>query len=98
MPPSIFVKSLFRILIWLEPTISIASKKGADLLMTGDVGHHQALEAESLGITLIDAGHFHTEKAAFEIFAERLTGILKAKGWGATVEVDEDERDPLHEG
>lgn len=48
--------------------VFLASKKGADLLVTGDIGHHHALEAESLGIALIDAGHFHTEKTAFGAF------------------------------
>ena len=57
--------------------VSLAAEKGADLLITGDVGHHHALEAEMLGIALMDAGHFQTEKTAFRQFAERLRGWLK---------------------
>ena len=75
--------------------VSLAFQKGADLLLTGDIGHHHALEAESLGIALIDAGHFHTEKTAFGVFAERLRAMVTEWGWKVAVEVDEDETDPM---
>ncbi len=75
--------------------ISLASRKGAELLLTGDVSHHHALEAESMGMGLIDGGHFLTEKTAFRIFAERLEDVVKVKGWDVLVEVDEEERDPI---
>ncbi|MDL2226392.1 Nif3-like dinuclear metal center hexameric protein [Deltaproteobacteria bacterium OttesenSCG-928-M10] len=41
--------------------LQLAHRLGAEALVTGDVSYHQALEAESLGITLIDLGHFETE-------------------------------------
>jgi len=75
--------------------VSLASRKGADLLLTGDVSHHHALEAESLGIGLIDGGHFNTEKTSFRVFAERLKDMATARGWDIVVEVDEDETDPM---
>ena len=78
--------------------VSLAYKKGADLLLTGDMGHHHALEAKALGIALIDGGHFCTEKTAFRIFAERLKDMLSDQGWKVTVEVDEDEIDPIGNG
>jgi dinuclear metal center YbgI/SA1388 family protein len=78
--------------------VSLAFKKGADLLVTGDIGHHHALEAESLGIALIDAGHFHTEKTAFGVFAERLRAMVTEWGWKVAIEVDEDETDPMRHG
>ena len=37
---------------------SFAAKTGADVLITGDIGHHAALEAKTLGIALIDGGAF----------------------------------------
>jgi len=64
--------------------------------LTGDVSHHHALEAESLGIALIDGGHFHTERTAFRNFAGRLREELTGKGWEVTVEVYEDETNPIH--
>ena len=72
-----------------------ASLKGADLLLTGDVGHHHALEAESLGLVLIDGGHFHTEKAAFKVFAERLRAIAQDRQWDLVIEEDDQETDPM---
>ncbi|MGO1651793.1 Nif3-like dinuclear metal center hexameric protein [Senegalia sp. (in: firmicutes)] len=39
-----------------------AYKKKADVYITGDIKHHDAQLANEIGIILIDAGHFHTEK------------------------------------
>lgn len=75
--------------------VSLACLKGADLLLTGDIGHHVALEAEALGIALIDGGHFHSEKTAFRVFAGTVETLLKSKGWEVQVETDEGEADPL---
>jgi dinuclear metal center YbgI/SA1388 family protein len=75
--------------------VSLACEKGADLLMTGDVGHHLALEAEALGIAIIDGGHFHSEKTAFNVFAGTLQPLLQSKGWEIEVQTDEGEVDPI---
>jgi putative NIF3 family GTP cyclohydrolase 1 type 2 len=78
--------------------LSLAFKKGADLLLTGDVSYHHALEAETLGMALIDGGHFHTEKIPFRIFAQHLNEAVAARGWEVQIEVDEDEKDPMGDG
>ncbi len=75
--------------------VAQACEKGADLLVTGDVGYHHALEARSLGIALIDAGHFYTEKAAFRRFADRLAEDASNLGWKVEIETDENEIDPM---
>lgn len=49
--------------------IGAAHYKGADLLITGDVGYHQAQQAESLGLAVIDAGHFATEQVVIPVLA-----------------------------
>ncbi len=41
-----------------------AIKMGADAYVTGDISHHQMLEAKTLGITVVAAGHFETENPA----------------------------------
>jgi putative NIF3 family GTP cyclohydrolase 1 type 2 len=46
--------------------------KGADLLLTGDLKHHDATDAELLGLALIDAGHFGTEILMVEAVAAQL--------------------------
>jgi len=58
---------------------------GADVLVTGDVRHHAALDALELGLALIDAGHHATEAAAMPAFATRLTAARDRLGLAAPV-------------
>ena len=41
--------------------LHLAHAAKADAFITGDVGHHSALEAVALGMAVVDAGHFATE-------------------------------------
>lgn len=43
---------------------------GIDVFITGDLKHHQALSAEK--ITVVDLGHFHSEKFVVDIFKKIL--------------------------
>ncbi len=52
--------------------ISLATKEGCQLLITGDTKLHQAQKALAEGIALIDAGHYDTEKQFVENMASRL--------------------------
>ncbi len=45
-------------------------KIGIDVFITGDLKHHQALNANKM--TIIDLGHFHSEKIVVEIFENLL--------------------------
>lgn len=58
-----------------DELIKEARRQGADVLVTGDVGHHEALQARELGLALIDPGHYRSE---FPILAV-LKGVLKSK-------------------
>ncbi|MCM1167982.1 MAG: Nif3-like dinuclear metal center hexameric protein, partial [Ruminococcus sp.] len=42
----------------------LARERGCDAIVSGDIKHNFWIEAENCGLTLIDAGHFGTEKAA----------------------------------
>ena len=42
--------------------IGAARRAGADVLVTGDVKHHDALLAARLGLALVDPGHFASER------------------------------------
>jgi dinuclear metal center YbgI/SA1388 family protein len=75
--------------------VRTASSMGAHVLVTGDVSHHDALLAETLGLALVDAGHFHTEKTAFGLFADRFKALLTQEGWDVLVEEYQGQRDPL---
>jgi len=51
----------------------LARRAGADLYLTGEVKHHQALLARDHGPVIIDAGHFATERPAAALLADYLT-------------------------
>jgi dinuclear metal center YbgI/SA1388 family protein len=78
--------------------VALAAKRGADLLVTGDVTYHQALEAVRAGLAVIDGGHFETERAAMRVFADRLKAVLTSEGWEVRVTYLEGERSPFDEG
>ncbi len=47
----------------------IALAAGADVFITGEVRHHDALAAVQCGLTLLEAGHWHTEQPAVKQLA-----------------------------
>lgn len=68
-----------------------AHRAGADLYLTGEVKHHQALLARTRGLAVIDAGHFATERPAVELLAD----FLLARFPALTV-IRAEEEDPLY--
>ena len=48
-------------------------KMGVDLLVTGDLKHHDAVSAASAGVCIIDAGHYETER----IYISYLATVLR---------------------
>ncbi len=55
-----------------ELNVANAAEKGCDVLITGDVKHSGFIEAANRGISVIDAGHFHTENIICPQLAARL--------------------------
>lgn len=51
----------------------LAKAHGADVLLTGEIKHHEILEANRLGIAVIDAGHFKTEDIVITPFTQKLS-------------------------
>jgi hypothetical protein len=68
-----------------------AARAGADVLLTGEARFHRALEAESMGIGLVLAGHYATERPGVEDLAERIARAFP----DLTVWPSQRERDPL---
>ncbi|MDR2199707.1 MAG: Nif3-like dinuclear metal center hexameric protein [Deltaproteobacteria bacterium] len=56
--------------------LEAAKKAGAEILVTGELGHHRALEALDLGLGVLSAGHFETENPGMESLALRLERLL----------------------
>jgi dinuclear metal center YbgI/SA1388 family protein len=73
-----------------------AWKQGADVLVTGDIKYHEARDAEALGLALIDAGHFGTERPMIQGVAARLRGDLVKRKFTAEILEFEEERDPFN--
>ena len=49
---------------------------GAEAYVTGDIDYHDALLAETLGLTVIDAGHAATELPSLTPLARRVGGLV----------------------
>jgi dinuclear metal center YbgI/SA1388 family protein len=54
--------------------INDARFAGADVLVTGDMQYHGILDALEMGLCVIDAGHYATEKIMIKYVAEYLKG------------------------
>ena len=50
----------------------LAAAQNADVLLTGEVKHSDAIDAMTLGISLIVAGHYETEAVVLEPLIKRL--------------------------
>lgn len=72
-----------------------AARQGADVLVTGDIKYHEAQTALSLGICLIDAGHFSTEQLMATALAEKLQQHAQQRAWPVQYIVAPDQRDPF---
>ncbi|MDP7420673.1 MAG: Nif3-like dinuclear metal center hexameric protein [bacterium] len=68
-------------------TFKLAGSKGFEVLVTGDVGYHDALEASADGVTVIDAGHRETERVVLKPLAERIRKLTRETGEQIQVEI-----------
>jgi dinuclear metal center YbgI/SA1388 family protein len=75
--------------------LQTAHRQGADVLVTGDVKYHDARQAEELGIALVDAGHFATEKLMIDKVADALRGAARQRHWEILFETYTGEQDPF---
>jgi len=61
---------------------SVALKKGVEVLITGDIDHHEGIDAVAQGLAIIDAGHYGLEHIFIEDMANYLENCLQ----GVTVD------------
>ncbi len=65
---------------------------GADLYVTGELRHHDALAAAAAGLTVACVGHSNSERLTLDSLARRLQAALP----GLEVALANTDRDPLH--
>lgn len=68
-----------------------ARAAGCDTFVTADVKYNQFRDAQDLGLNLIDAGHFHTERPVCTALAERIAAAFPE----ITVKISETQGDPM---
>jgi len=68
--------------------LEAAIQAGADVFVTGELRHHDAVSAARLGVLAVATLHSNSERAGVRAFGDRLRGAL-----GPTVDVRSSERD-----
>ena len=76
--------------------IRLAKKRRADVLISGDLGYHQAREAEELGLCLIDAGHWATERPVLEFLSRNLRREAQKRALEMECIILGSQKDPWH--
>lgn len=74
--------------------IPLAAQAGAQVLVTGELGHHDAQLAQELGLALVDAGHYATEAVSLPFLVEALKDKLEKGGFRIPVVLSQKEQDP----
>lgn len=64
---------------------------GVDAFVTGDVKHDVFIDAQKAGLTVFDAGHYHTENIALESLRQRLSDSVD----GVLFDIADNNRDIL---
>lgn len=72
-----------------------AARRGAQVLITGDLDHHDALDALDLGLALLDVGHWASERIVVPPLAAYLRQQMQAEGLTVDVLEAQSETDPF---
>lgn len=68
--------------------IAPALKSVAPVLITGDIGHHEGIDAAAQGLAVIDAGHYGLEHIFTEFIAGYLNGRLEGQATAVAAPLD----------
>jgi dinuclear metal center YbgI/SA1388 family protein len=60
---------------------------GAQVLLTGEVGYHPAVECQEAGPVLVTIGHYCSEKWILPELADQLSRADQERGWGIALQV-----------
>ena len=67
----------------------------ADVMITGDIRYHGAVEALASRISLIDAGHFGLEKFAIKLMQDKFRDEISKLGWNIDLYPYKEEENPF---
>lgn len=73
-----------------------AVQQGAQVLVTGDIRYHDAQEAQSIGLNLVDAGHFATEQPVLVRLQRYLQDYSDKNHWSCLFEISQRQVDIWH--
>jgi dinuclear metal center YbgI/SA1388 family protein len=65
-----------------------AAALGCDLFVTGETRFHTCLEARTLGVAMVQVGHYSSERPSVEALATELAGKWPVPVWASRVESD----------
>lgn len=65
-----------------KSSIAFAERAGAGILVTGDIGHHEGIDAAANHLAVLDAGHYGLEHIFIDFMADYL-----AKEFGGSLEI-----------
>ncbi|MCI7737440.1 MAG: Nif3-like dinuclear metal center hexameric protein [Clostridiales bacterium] len=65
--------------------VALARALGADCFITGEIRHHEALDAVDAGVCVLEAGHFETENPVCEVLRTALQNAADALQYNLTV-------------
>jgi len=71
-----------------------ALTSGADVLVTGEIKHHEAIEAELLGVPVLAAGHFFTELPVMVRLIDRLQMMLDSLQYNIDITLSKLQKSP----
>lgn len=74
--------------------ISRVLSSGAQVFICGEIGYHPILSYEGRGVTMMEIGHYPSEKWIIPLLAEALRQASREKGWNLTVLEDRQPGDP----
>ena len=75
--------------------IEKAKEMGATCFITSEIKHHVALYAKSVGMNMIESGHYATERFYIPILSQKINEALTKAGYNIKTTVSEIESNPF---
>jgi dinuclear metal center YbgI/SA1388 family protein len=74
--------------------ILVAMSAGAQVFICGEIGYHPTVSFQGQALTLVEIGHYPSEKWVIPILAEALREFSRSEGWEVEIFEDRQPGDP----